>query len=172
MTHGRKFAIFWPLGLVVFAIVVMVSLPLNIEDVPGGILDHQTAGNAAAVDAIHGAWKQAGVFGTASTAMIGDLIFIGLYGFGCYHDGRAIMERGQGMVRPIGIVVVAAALVFTASDYGETICQFMQVQNDAGSDRLAGIAAFLQPVKSICFMIASIGVILGMLLTRFTCERI
>ena len=86
----RSFLWLWIGGLVLFAIVIALSLPLILTNVPGGIADHQSAGTAQAVNDIQTAWKQAGLTGQARLAMLADLVFIGVYGVG---SGARVGER-------------------------------------------------------------------------------
>ena len=171
MRAGRQFATFWPLGLVLFAIAVLLSMPLTIPAVPDGILDHQSAGTAEVVNRIQNAWAEAGVLEMAEMAMIADLVFIGIYAYGSWQGGRAIRQRAGGAVRGIGTLVCAAAVVFLITDYGETIAQLIQLLNRQGSDGLAGFAALLQPIKVAAWITTFIGILAGMLLTRFTRRR-
>ena len=53
----RTAIIWWVSGLIAFAITIYLGSPLAIEAVPGGILDHQQATDAAAVNAIQSAWQ-------------------------------------------------------------------------------------------------------------------
>ncbi len=171
MNYGRLFAIFWPTGLLFFVLAIMLSLPLTITAVPGGILDHQAAGTAAEVDRIHRAWHEAGVYRMAGMAMVADLVFIGIYALGCFFGGCAILYRAKGMLRPIGIMVCLSAIIFCVTDYGETIAQYLQYSRGAGELKLAAFAADMQPIKMVSFLAATIGVIAGLLLTRFTQAR-
>ena len=49
MISKDYYMVWWLGGLAIFAISIMIHAPLAIEAVPGGILDHQAAANAAAV---------------------------------------------------------------------------------------------------------------------------
>ena len=164
MVQRKTFLTTWIGGLIAFAIVIAVGLPLGITAVPGGILDHQAAGSAATVNTIHAAWKEAGVFGTARTAMIGDLIFIGIYGVGSVLGGLYFRNTIGGSLRTMGTLILAAGVVFVFTDYGETISQLVQVLNDGGSDTLAGIAATLRPFKIVAWLITFFGISVALLI--------
>lgn len=164
-TAQRKtFLTWWIGGILVFLVVIALGLPLGITAVPGGILDHQAAGNAAAVNAIHAAWGSSGLMDSARNAIIADLVFIGIYGTGCVLGGRYFRSTGTGILRHLGTVIVVLGVVFLLTDYGETISQFLQVVANEGSDRLAGIAATLRPIKVIAFLAVFIGIVIALLL--------
>ena len=166
MVSRRTFLIWWIGGLAVFAIVIWLGLPLAIADVPGGILDHQAAATAANVNAIHAAWEAAGVFGTARTAMVGDLIFIGIYGIGSVLGGLYFRAAGSGLLRHLGTAILLSAMVFLLTDYGETIAQFMQLSANTGSDDLAGFAATLRPIKVIAWIATFVGILTALVVHR------
>ncbi|KNH01148.1 hypothetical protein J121_2164 [Qipengyuania citrea LAMA 915] len=135
------------------------------DDVTLGIAEHQAAGTAARVDAIQAQWHAGGVRPLAVFAMFGDLVFIGIYGAGSWIAGRSFMRMG-GTVRTIGAVVAAAALVFVLTDYTETLLQLAQLLRDAGSDRLAGIAAAMRPIKIAAWAATFVGVVAAWLILR------
>ena len=135
------------------------------DDVTLGIAEHQAAGTAARVDAIQAQWHTGGVRPLAVFAMFGDLVFIGIYGVGSWIAGRSFMRMG-GTVRTIGAVVAAAALVFLLIDYTETLLQLAQLLRDAGSDRLAGIAATVRPIKIAAWAATFVGVVAAWLILR------
>ncbi|NNC52706.1 MAG: hypothetical protein HKO08_06680, partial [Erythrobacter sp.] len=62
MSLRRAFLWTWAGGLVLFAIVIAIGMPLVLTEVPGGILDHQAVGTAAEVDRIQSAWRAAGLW--------------------------------------------------------------------------------------------------------------
>lgn len=163
MSPKRAFLWGWIGGLVAFAIVVALSLPLVLTAVPRGIIDHQAAGTAMQVDRIHSAWALAGVYGQARTAMLADLAFIGIYGVGSVLGGRWFMRSSQRRVRLLGMLALGAGVVFLASDYAETISQLVQLVRHAGDDRLARLAALSQPVKAVAWL-ASFGAIAAALI--------
>ncbi len=168
MTDVRPKLKLWLYGLVAFAIVIAVGIPLGIEQVPGGILDHQSAGTAERVDQIQAAWAAAGLRTTAIIAMAGDLIFIGIYGWGSYVAGRSFSHIGPGLLRAIGLLVMAAAIVFLITDYLETTLQIIQLLRDQGSDWMAGTAATARPIKAAAWIVTFVGVIAGYLTWKFS----
>lgn len=166
--NERNFRRIWPAGLALFALVIWLSLPLAIPDVPGGILDHQSAGSAAQVDAIQQAWSIAGLHDRALTAMIGDLVFIGVYGLGAWYGGLAFMEHPAAKMRRLGMMVVAASALFVVSDYTETLAQVIQLLERRGSDNLAGVAAWVRPIKIAAWLVTFGGILAGLAVRRFS----
>ena len=166
MSLKRAFLLSWIGGLVLFAIVIILSLPLILTAVPGGIGDHQAAGSAAEVDRIQAAWAAAGLYGQARIAMIGDLVFIGVYGIGCILGGRWFMTSPVSRVRMLGLAALMAGSTFLLTDYIETICQFIQLVQAAGDDTLAGTAAAVRPVKMAAWILATLAIILALAIER------
>jgi hypothetical protein len=167
MSSRRPVLGWWMWGLVAFAVVVALSLAVTAPaDVTLGITDHQAAATAARVDEIQAQWHAGGVRPLAIFAMIGDLAFIAIYGWGSWIAGRSFMPM-DGIVRIIGAVVAASALVFVLTDYTETLLQLVQVLRDQGSDRLAGIAATVRPFKVAAWIVTFVGVIAAWLIRRF-----
>jgi len=166
MSLRKAFLLFWVGGLIVFAIVIALGMPLGIAGVVGGILDHQAAGTAKRVNEIHDLWAAAGLLGRAKIAMAADLVFIGIYGIGSVLGGWYYWRTGRGVVKLLGIAVFAAGLVFLFTDYGETIAQFIQIMREKGGNRLAGFAAMMQPIKMVAFVISFFGVILAYVIRR------
>ena len=120
----------WLLGLVAFAIVIALSAAITApESVTFGIVDHQTAGSATRVDAIQSQWSAGGVRTLAIVSMLGDLVFIGIYGWGSWLAGRSFMAMG-GLLRGLGAIIAAAAVVFLVTDYCETLLQLVQMIAD------------------------------------------
>lgn len=167
MTPGVRFAFWWGAGLALFALALWLHLPLAIPAVPGGILDHQAAGSAAEVDRIQQAWRAAGLSEQARMAMICDLVFIGTYAFGSLLGGFWLRSDGRPVLRLFGDVVIATAIVFCLCDYTETICEFVQLVQDRGSDALAAAAATARPVKVVAWLASFFGVIAGLAVRRF-----
>jgi hypothetical protein len=159
MTLRKAFLVTWLSSFVLFAIVLFLHMPLVLTEVPGGIVDHQTAGSAAEVNRIHAAWEAAGVIGTARYAVISDLIWIGVFGLGSVLGGQYFRTVGSGVVRHLGTLIILCGVVFIISDYGETFAQFRQLIAYEGSDAQAGLAATLQPIK----MVASNGALIGVI---------
>lgn len=162
----RRFWRFWLSGLLLFALLIASNVWLMTDVAPAGIGDHQQAGTAARVDAIHASWQAAGVMGLAKLGMVGDLIFIGVYSFGAVMGGLLFIRTRQPILRRVGALVVIAAIVFCVTDYVETICQFIQASQERGNDMLAGIAATVRPAKSVAFLITFFGLLATLLLRR------
>lgn len=166
--NERAFRRYWPAGLALFAFVIWLSWPLAIPEVPGGILDHQAAGDAAEVDRIQRAWIAAGLYERARTAIIGDLVFIGVYGLGAWYGGLAFMGHSARKLRRLGMLIIAASALFVVADYTETIAQFMQLLEQRGSDGLSAIAAWVGPVKIVAWVVTFVGIIAGLVVRRKT----
>ncbi|MEZ5682206.1 MAG: hypothetical protein R3E14_13035 [Erythrobacter sp.] len=166
MSLKKAFLLTWIGGLVLFAIVIALSLPLVLTAVPGGISDHQAAGSAAEIDRIQAAWTAAGLYGQARLAMIGDLIFIGVYGTGCILGGRWFAASPLSRVRMLGLAALMAGFAFLLTDYIETICQFIQLVRAAGDDTLAGWAAAVRPVKMAAWILATLAILIALALDR------
>ncbi|MEO1047980.1 MAG: hypothetical protein AAFW59_06590 [Pseudomonadota bacterium] len=158
MISKDYYLVWWLGGLAIFAISIMIHAPLAIEAVPGGILDHQAASNAASVDAIQTAWMKAGLIGQARFAMISDLVFILVYSFGALNAGRYFRAKPNGVLSALGWVAIAAASVFFLTDFTETLLQLFQLQRLEGSDTLAYVASLMGPGKVTSFL-ASFAVI-------------
>lgn len=157
----------WLWGLLAFAIVIALSLAITAPDeVTLGIAEHQAAASAARVDEIQAQWREGGVRTLAVVAMIGDLVFIGFYGWGSWLAGRSFMAM-SGSVRMLGTLVAVAALVFLVTDYTETILQLIQLVRDAGSDWMAAVAATVRPVKVIAWIATFGGVLMALAIRRF-----
>ncbi len=163
---GRRFWLFWIGGILAFGVTIILGLPLNIPEVPGGILDHQAAATASEVDRIQRAWANAGQAGQARIAMISDLCFIGIFGIGSFLGGLKLSRLGVGLLRFIGIVAVISAVLFVVTDYTETISQFIQLSAMRGDDSLAGLAATVRPIKIVAFLVTFFAVLLGLILKR------
>lgn len=166
MTMERAFWLFWIGGIVAFGVTIMLGLPLNIPEVPGGILDHQAAATATEVDRIQRAWTDAGQAGTARIAMISDLCFIGIFGIGSFLGGVRLRKSGGTILTSLGFVAILSAVVFVVTDYTETISQFIQLSAMRGDDSLAGLAATVRPIKIVAFLVTFFAVLLGLILKR------
>lgn len=162
----RRFWRFWLSGLLLLALLILSNIWLMTEVAPAGIGDHQLAGTAARVDAIHASWRAAGVMGLAKLGMIGDLVFIGIYSVGSVAGGLLFIRTYQPILRRLGVLVVVAALVFCLADYVETICQFIQTSRERGNDSLAAIAASVRPAKSVAFLSTFFGLLAALFLRR------
>lgn len=162
----RNFWRFWLGGLLILAAMIAMNPWFVTEISPWGIRDHQSAGTADRVDAIQLAWQANGVLAMARLAMAIDLVYIAIYSFGAYCGGRLFARTAKPGLRRLGSVIIIAALILAAADYTETICQFIQVISLQGSNRLAAIAAFAQPIKSIAFLTTFFGLLAALLLRR------
>lgn len=164
MVSRRRFLLLWIGGLVAFIVALVLHLPLTLETVPEGIVDHQTAATAARVDYIHQQWAEAGVYRNAFTAMISDLGFILLYGVGSLLGGLYFRAADHRTLRQIGWALIVSAIVFLASDLTETVLQLQQVMAGKGDDSKAGIAAAMLYPKLIswiaCFILPLNGLII------------
>jgi hypothetical protein len=162
----KRFWRYWLGGLLLLAIMIAMNPWFSNEVSPWGIRDHQSAATALRVDAIQAAWQAAGVMDLARLGMAIDLVYIGIYTFGAYCGGRLFTDSDRPFLRRLGWVIVAAALVVVVADYAETLCQFVQVMTLKGSDMLAGIAAFAQPIKSVAFLTTFVGLLAALLFRR------
>ncbi|MEM8919603.1 MAG: hypothetical protein AAGE37_12175 [Pseudomonadota bacterium] len=163
----RNFWIFWLSGLAVFGVVIVTGGPLITEVAPDGILDHQSAGTAAKVNAIQQSWADAGLLEHAKWSMIGDLIFIGLYTIGGIIGGRLLWQDAWSpALKKLGLGLVVVYFIFGLTDYVETISQLVQLINLEGSDTLAGIAAVAKPPKIATWILGTIGMIIALIWHR------
>ena len=166
MSLYRAFLWLWIGGLILFAILIMLGLPLGVTEVPGGILDHQAAGSAAEVDRIQHVWRSAGLWNQAAIAMIGDLIFIGIYGLGSLLGGLHFRRSTMRPVSILGVLISIAAVTFVITDYAETIAQFIQLTRFEGDDGLASLAASVRPVKIASWLVTFFGIIACLVIRR------
>lgn len=166
MTLRRGFLWCWLGGLAAFAVVILLSLPLAVPEVPGGIMDHQSAGSAAEVDRIQRAWEAASLWPQARLAMIGDLVFIGIYGIGAVLGGRWYLRSTRSVLRVLGGLALASGALFLATDYTETNSQLIQLLQRAGDDDLAALAATVRPVKMAAWVTSFVVLIAALLLER------
>lgn len=162
----RNFWRYWLCGLLLLAVMIAMNPWFSNDVSPWGIRDHQAAAMAVRVDAIQLAWQAAGVVNLARLGMAIDLFYIAVYSYGAYCGGRLFAQASQPMLRRLGWVIVAAAIILAVADYIETICQFMQIMTLKGSDLLAGIAATAQPIKSVAFLITFFGLLAALFLRR------
>lgn len=157
MITRRRFLLFWVGGLIAFAVALLLHMPLTLDTVPEGIVDHQTATTAARVDYIQGEWAAAGVYRNAFTAMVSDIVFIVLYGIGSLLGGVYYLRNGSGTLRLIGGALLLSAIVFFVSDMVETLAQIQQLAAGEGNDMQARIAAMMHYPKLIswiaCFIL-------------------
>ena len=131
---------------------------------PAGILDHQSAGSAERANAIQQSWADAGLLNTAKWAMIGDLIFIGLYMSGGIIGGRLLWHEARSpSLRKLGLFMVLVYFLFGLFDYVETISQIIQLVQEQGSDTLSAIAATARPPKIATWIIGTVGMIAALI---------
>lgn len=167
MTAQKADIRLWLWGLLAFAIVIGLSLGITApEDVTLGIAEHQAAGSAARVDEIQAQWREGGVRTLAIVAMLGDLVFIGIYGWGSWRAGRSFMA-GTGSVSMLGLLVAISALIFLVTDYTETVLQVIQLLQDKGSDAMAAVAATVRPIKILSWIVTFGGVLMALAIRRF-----
>ncbi|GAB5489541.1 MAG: hypothetical protein Pars2KO_31110 [Parasphingorhabdus sp.] len=163
LIQWRYFWIFWGSGMTLFLLLVASGGALQTEVAPGGILDHQAAGSAERVNAIQSSWINAGVLTNAKLGMIGDLTFILLYSVGGIIGGRLLWQQaGSPSLKKFGLLIIVTYFVFFITDYGETISQFVQLMQGQGSNILAGIAAFLQPIKAISWIAGTVMILIAL----------
>ena len=157
----------WLWGLLAFAIVIVLSMAvMHPESVTLGIAEHQAAGSAARVDEIQGQWREGGVRTLAIIAMLGDLVFIGIYGWGSWLAGRSFMAM-RGAARMLGMLIAISAITFLVTDYTETILQVVQLLSEQGSDWMAAVAATVRPVKIVAWIATFGGVLMALAVRRF-----
>ncbi len=161
MTLQRAFLSFWIGGIVAFIVVLFLHGPLAITAVPDGILAHQSAGSGARVDAIHAAWRAAGVYDTALVAMIGDLAFVAIFSLGSLLGGLYFRSLSDAGLKALGTLLLLSAVIFGATDFTETIAQLQQLVAQRGMNAQASIAAMMFWPKVIswtaCFVLPIIG---------------
>jgi hypothetical protein len=157
----------WLIGLALFALVILLSTALQRASAYG-IVEHQLAGTAQRVNEIQQAWRADGVRWLAILAMLADLVFIGVYGWGSWIAGRSFMAMRRKRLQWLGAFVAAAAAVFLLTDYAETVLQIIQLIRDQGSDAMAQTAASMQQVKLASLVVTVVGVIAGLLVRRFS----
>lgn len=157
----------WLISLLIFLGVMVASGSIEQGGGTFSILDHQAAGTAEQVNKIQTQWKEAGVRGLAIIAVLCDLGWIWIYALGAFLAGRGFATKRKGLLKGLGSIIFIAAVIFGLADYTETILQFIQLIQDEGSDQLAGIAAFAQPIKISAFIVAFIGIVAALILDRF-----
>lgn len=158
---------FWLIGVGVFLVVIAVSSLIEQSGATFGIVDHQSAGSAERVNEIQAQWHEQGVHGHAIAAMAFDLGWIWIYALGSFVAGRGFATKHQGILGTIGLLICGAAVVFAITDYAETISQFIQLLRESGSDTLAGVAAVMQPIKMLAFVVTFLGVVFAAAFERY-----
>lgn len=164
MTPSKRTAITWFVaGVIAFVVVAAIEWPIR-----ASMAAHRAAGDAEAVNAIHLAWVNASMWGTARAAMIADLVFIGIYGLGCLLSGLYFISREQVVLRALGWTALVSGGVFLVTDYTETIAQFIQFVRFAGSNDLAAAAALMGPPKVASWIAGFLAVILALIAQRLS----
>ncbi|MFW2351429.1 hypothetical protein [Qipengyuania sp.] len=167
MTGPKSDLRWWLWGLAAFAVVIALSVSITLfgNGVTWGIGEHQAAGSAARVDEIQAQWRAGGVRNLAIVAMLGDLVFIGIYGWGSWRAGRSFMAM-PGALGLLGVLIAASAVVFVLCDYTETVLQMIQLLRERGSDAMAGTAAAVRPIKSAAWVATFLGVLAALAIGR------
>lgn len=158
----RRFWRFWLFGILLLAAQIVTNVWLATEATPLGMSDHQAAGKAVRVEAIHAGWAAAGVMDLAIYSMELDLIFIGVYAWGAFAGGRMFADSPQAMTARLGKVIMVAAVGFALADYAETISQLTQAAVTGGHDMLATVAATARPIKMILFLVTFFGALVAL----------
>ncbi|WOE76549.1 hypothetical protein [Alterisphingorhabdus coralli] len=157
----KNFLIFWLSGWALFCCIVALEPPQ-----PPGITGfdmeaHRMAGSAETVNTIHAYWQGEGVYNRALWSLVVDMLFITAISIGGILGGRLLQQNEAKTVRFIGLVAIAAHAVFWLVDYGETLSQLVQMVHGQGYDILAGIAAFMRPIKLLVFLIGFLALVIG-----------
>ncbi|NNE50537.1 MAG: hypothetical protein HKP43_09440 [Altererythrobacter sp.] len=158
---------FWLLGLGILGTLLVTGM-LAGDASQYNIVDHQAAGTAEMVNTIQADWRANGLSNAVIYGMIADFVFIAIYSWGSFVAGRSLYRSGNTLVRLLGGVVVAAAIVFLISDYLETILQLIQMLRDEGVDWMAATAATAQPIKFAAFYVTFFGVIAALIVRLVT----
>lgn len=164
----RRFWRYWLAGMLLLALQIVLNVWLVNDVSPLGISDHQAAGSAMRVDAIHAGWQASDVMKLALSSMILDCLFIGVYSRGAYAGGRLFASGQNALLSRLGKIITVAALGFCAADYAETISQLVQAIRGQGSDSLAYVAATMRPVKTIAFLVTFFGLLMALYIRRTT----
>ena len=164
----RRFWRYWLAGMLLLALQIVLNVWLVNDVSPLGISDHQAAGSAMRVDAIHAGWQASDVMKLALSSMILDCLFIGVYSWGAYAGGRLFASGQNALLSRLGKIITVAALGFCAADYAETISQLVQAIRGQGSDSLAYVAATMRPVKTIAFLVTFFGLLMALYIRRTT----
>ena len=164
----RRFWRYWLAGILLLALQIVLNVWLVNDVSPLGISDHQAAGSAMRVDAIHAGWQASDVMKLALSSMILDCLFIGVYSWGAYAGGRLFASEQNALLSRLGKIITVAALGFCAADYAETISQLVQAIRGQGSDSLAYVAATVRPVKMVAFLVTFFGLLMALYIRRTT----
>ncbi len=155
----RNFRRFWIGGIILFGFIVILNFALITDVSPSGIGDHQGAGSADKINEIQYAWKDKGVLFYAYLGIAIDLMFIGIYSLGAFCGGILLRYDDSIMIKRVGSLVIAGAILFFITDYVETILQAIQLFSMQGHDDLAYIAASVRPAKTIAFLVTIVGLL-------------
>lgn len=166
MRSEKAFWWFWLGGIALLAAMALKNPSLATAIAPNGIVDHQAASTAAAVDAIQQAWADKGVLTLARISMVIDLIFIGIYTRGALGGGLIFRSYNNAILRRLGTLIAIAAVIFGLADYSETISQFVEIMQFRGSDILSTIHSTAQPIKSVSFIVTLVGLLTALVLRR------
>ncbi len=158
---------YWLIGVGMLVALIGFEM-IFMGDSAFSIVDHQAAGTAARVNEIQSTWHDEGYFGLQTLGMIGDLVFIVIYSIGTMRAGRGLRAGASVITRTIGLLVLALGGVFFATDITETSLQLVQMLMNEGSDGMAGIAAFMQPIKVLAWIGSFVAVLVGLLANRLS----
>lgn len=158
---------FWIIGIAMLIALFVIGAFTHAET-QFNILDHQAAGTARKVDEIQQDWRDGGVFAASLVSMFGDLLFIGAYTWGAIRAGMSMRASSSWPLSALGLITIAAGVIFCVADYSETIAQIAQMFRGTGSDTLAALAATMQPIKSATFLLTIATVIVGLVVARFS----
>ena len=140
--------------MLIIALLISQGDQLVTAAVPGGMVDHQTAGTALRVDQIHQSWTDEGAMGFFKIAILFDLLFIVMYSLGGVIGGQLVRRDAVSpILKILGLMAMAAYFAFGILDLCETLCQIVQVFFTGGHDGLAGLAELVQPPKLVAFAI-------------------
>lgn len=164
----KIFPRWWLAGIGLFVLMVILNYWLMMPSSPMGISNHQEAATAVQVDAIQQGWADAGVLWLAQVSMAIDLVFIGVYTRGALAGGNIFRQSSHGLLRPLGVIIALAAILFGITDYVETISQFIEAISFKGSDTLSAIHSGVRPTKSVAFLVTFVGLLAALVIRRMT----
>ena len=125
-----------------------------------GILDLEFVSTAAAVEAILGRWKEAGVLAQVGFIVGFDYLYMPAYGFSLFYGALAAREafaRGPGARRVLTILAFAP-LAGAGFDVVENALEARMLFSGA-TDQLAGLAYAVTMVK---FALIAVGLVLAL----------
>lgn len=157
------FAAGWALLIAMAATNSRMATPVS----PNGILDHQSAATGARAGAIQQGWADAHVLDFARLSIGTDLVYIGVLTVAALIGCALIARRANGpLLRGFVFLLELVWLAYGASDYIETIAQFVEVESGA-TDPLAAIAAAMGPAKVATFIAGHAGLLVALLWLPF-----